>query len=258
MIIFDEKKYAERILRNKEYETLKNQGQERCAIVRYLKFEKGYDDEQIMATLLKLPMSRDVFLSEEDKKKIYRRIINKSPQYEYNKDIVVNIYKTELDIINSIEDKSRRDLLFCCLVYYKWGKCIFSRSFYSKINNVVMVLEDDDNLYKIAKLMNLRKKDRQFLFNALLKEKLYVQDIIKGKNYFYIPFSKDKGKDLCITISRYNNILGELYFYNKEEGYKRCVRCGDVIKKNNNKQKYCNNCARLANIENTSKNINLK
>ena len=29
MIIFDEKEYAERILRNKEYGTLKNQGQER-------------------------------------------------------------------------------------------------------------------------------------------------------------------------------------------------------------------------------------
>lgn len=254
MIIFDEKKYAERILRNKEYGTLKNQGQERCAIVRYLKFDKGYSDENILNVLSKIPMHGGDALTKQHKNEIYSRIIEKAPKYEYVKDIEVKIYKSELDIINSIKNENCRNLLFCSLVYYKWGQHIFSKNFYSKVSERVMVLEDDENISKISKIMKLRKDERFALYRELYLKKYYIQDIIKSKNYFYIPFAKDDGEDVVMTINSYGNILGELYLYNKEQGYKRCENCGEVIKKNNNKQKYCNNCSRIVNIEKTKKN----
>ena len=254
MIIFDEKKYAERILRNKEYGTLKNQGQERCAIVRYLKFDKGYSDEDILNVLSKIPMHGGDALTKQHKNEIYSRIIEKAPKYEYVKDIEVKIYKSELDIINSITNENRRNLLFCSLVYYKWGQHIFSENFYSKVSERVMVLEDDENISKISKIMKLRKDERFALYRELYLKKYYIQDIIKSKNYFYIPFAKDDGEDVVMNINSYGNILGELYLYNKEQGYKRCENCGEVIKKNNNKQKYCNNCSRIVNIEKTKKN----
>ena len=254
MIIFDEKKYAERILRNKEYGTLKNQGQERCAIVRYLKFDKGYSDEDILNVLSKIPMHGGDVLTKQHKNEIYSRIIEKAPKYEYVKDIEVKIYKSELDIINSIKNEDCRNLLFCSLVYYKWGQHIFSKNFYSKVSERVMVLEDDENISKISKIMKLRKDERFALYRELYLKKYYIQDIIKSKNYFYIPFAKDDGEDVVMTINSYGNILGELYLYNKEQGYKRCENCGEVIKKNNNKQKYCNNCSRIVNIEKTKKN----
>ena len=121
-----------------------------------------------------------------------------------------------------------------------------------------MVLEDDDNISKISKIMKLRKDERFALYRELYLKKYYVQDIIKSKNYFYIPFAKSSGEDVAITINNYNNILGELYLYNQETGYKRCESCGEVIKKNNNKQKYCNNCARIVNINKTREKQNLK
>ena len=254
MIIFDEKKYAERILRNKEYGTLKNQGQERCAIVRYLKFDKGYSDEDILNVLSKIPMHGGDALTKQHKNEIYSRIIEKAPKYEHVKDIEVKIYKSELDIINSIKNENCRNLLFCSLVYYKWGQHIFSKNFYSKVSERVMVLEDDENISKISKIMKLRKDERFALYRELYLKKYYIQDIIKSKNYFYIPFAKDDGEDVVMTINSYGNILGELYLYNKEQGYKRCENCGEVIKKNNNKQKYCNNCSRIVNIEKTKKN----
>ena len=187
MIIFDEKKYAERILRNKEYGTLKNQGQERCAIVRYLKFDKGYSDEDILNVLSKIPMHGGDALTKQHKNEIYSRIIEKAPKYEYVKDIEVKIYKSELDIINSITNENRRNLLFCSLVYYKWGQHIFSENFYSKVSERVMVLEDDENISKISKIMKLRKDERFALYRELYLKKYYIQDIIKSKNYFYIP-----------------------------------------------------------------------
>ena len=77
MIIFDEKQYAEKILRNKEYSTLKNQGQERCAIARYLRYEKGCMDEEIIQTLLKIPMLNGEMLEDYQKEQILQKIINK-------------------------------------------------------------------------------------------------------------------------------------------------------------------------------------
>lgn len=253
MIIFDEKKYAEKVLRNKEYTTLKNQGQERCAITRYLKYEKGYSDDEIIQTLLVLPMLNGEMLEDYQKKQIFQKIINKAQNYEYVKDIVVDIYKEEIDIINSVEDTCCRDLLFCCLVYYKWGCHIFTRNFHSRKLDVDMVLEDDKNISKIAKLSDLSVRERNQKFMFLFSNKYYFNDIINKKSYFYIPFAKKEGEKV-ISISNYDNILGELYIYNKEKGYSRCENCGTVIKKNNNKQKYCNHCARIINIDKTIDN----
>lgn len=253
VIIFDEKQYAEKILRNKEYSTLKNQGQERCAIARYLRYEKGCMDEEIIRTLLKIPMLNGEMLEDYQKEQIFQKIINKSQNYEYVKNITVDLYKEEMDIINSIEDTRCRDLLFCCLVYYKWGCNVFTKSFYSRKLEVNMVLEDDKNISKIAKLSDLSVKERNEKFMFLFSKKYYFNDIINKKSYFYIPFAKNEGEKV-ISISNYDNILGELYIYNKEKGYSRCNNCGAVIKKNNNKQKYCNHCARIINIDKTIDN----
>ena len=56
MLIFDEKKYAENIINNKRYETVKTQGRERCVLVRYLA-SLNYSVEEIKKVLLEIPMS---------------------------------------------------------------------------------------------------------------------------------------------------------------------------------------------------------
>ena len=74
MLVFDEKKYAEKIMKNKKYETVKTQGRERCILVRYLThMGKSYDE--IMDTLFKLPMSGGEYLTRQEKRSIYDRII---------------------------------------------------------------------------------------------------------------------------------------------------------------------------------------
>lgn len=255
MIIFDEKKHAEKILKNNEYSTSKNQGVERCALVRYLTNE-GFDYNYILNKLLEIPM-QNKYLREEQKKIICNKIINKSNKYEYIHDIKVIIYEDEIDIINSIEDENCKNLLFVYLVYYKWASNIYSKSFFSKKDNIMMALVNDNDLWKIAKLSNLRVGERISLCGYLTSNNLYKEDIIKTSNYYYLPFVKDGGK-VAIEISEYDDIVGELKYYNREPGYRRCDNCNRVIKKNNNKQKYCNDCAHDVNIKKTLSNRSLK
>ena len=68
--------------------------------------KSGYSDEDILNVLSKIPMHGGDALTKQHKNEIYSRIIEKAPKYEYVKDIEVKIYKSELDIINSIKNKN--------------------------------------------------------------------------------------------------------------------------------------------------------
>ena len=250
MTIFDEKKYAERILKQKEYGTLKNQGREKCVLVRYF-YNQGYSHDEIVHALLKLNMHNDTtYLSKDKLKIIYERIIDKALKYDLIYDIKVDIYKSEVDIINSIDDELEKKLLFIYLVYYKWASQVSYLRFYSKKNNIMIVVNNDKDIWKIAGLDKLRLKDRYVLSGNLLKQGLYAEDNFKKYNYFYIPFATDSG-DLAFTITNYDNLFGELELYNGDVSLIRCSNCGVVMKKINNKHKYCNFCARIINIEKT-------
>lgn len=255
MLVFDEKKYAEDIIKNKKYNTIKNQGRERCILVRYLTYI-GYDESEIRNQLSKIPMSGGEYLTSKNKELIYSKIINKANEYEFINGISINIYQCELDIIMSLEDTYARHLLFIYLVYYKWGVQVNHLRFYSKKNDIMMVIENNSDLWKLAGLSKLRVSDRYRICNMLYRKELYKIDNFKTCNYIYIPFAitGQTSKEPTITISNYSNILGEIMIYENPDEYKRCVICGEVIKKSRSPKKYCLNCGRLENIRKTKLN----
>lgn len=249
MLIFDEKKYAENIINNKRYKTVKTQGRERCVLVRYLT-SLNYSVEEIKEVLLEIPMSGGEYLSSKDKDVIFSKIIAKANEYEFVTNKVVKIYQSELDIIEQVEDDYARHLLFIYLVYYKWASTVSHLQFYSKKNDVMMVIENNNDVWKLAGLSKLRVADRYRLCNLLFNKGLYKIDNFKAYNYIYIPFVEDDG-DVAIEISNFDNILGELLIYEKPTEYKRCVVCNTVIKKTRSPKKYCINCAYKENLRKT-------
>ena len=252
MLVFDEKKYAQNIINYKRYNTVKTQGRERCILVRYLT-SLGYTDDEIVKVLFKIPMSGGEYLSERDKNIIFSKIIAKANEYEFITDVSVVIYKSEMDIISSIEDIYARSLLFVYLVYYKWASKVKYLQFYSKKNNTTMVVENNNDIWKLAGLSKLRVADRYRLCNFLYNNGLYKIDNFKSHNYIYIPFSVSVG-EIAIEISNYDNILGELLLYENPSEYKRCAVCGAVIRKTRSPKKYCTNCAYKENIRKTKEN----
>ena len=68
MLVFDEKKYAEEIITNKKYSTVKTQGRERCILVRHLT-SLNYSHSEIKEVLSNIPMSGGEYLSDRDKPK---------------------------------------------------------------------------------------------------------------------------------------------------------------------------------------------
>lgn len=258
MLVFDEEEYATEIINNKRYNTVKTQGRERCILVRYLTSVLNYSNEEIKSVLEKIPMSGGEYLTPKDKDTIFSKIINKANEFDFVTGIEIDIYKSEMDIILSLEDEYARNLLFVYLVYYKWATRVKHLRFYSKHNDVMMVLENNSDIWKLAGLSKLRVADRYRLCNILFSKGLYKIDNFKSHNYIYLPFAKDEG-EVALHISNYNNILGELLMYISPNEYKRCAVCDVVIKKTRSPKKYCTKCAYKENIRRTKENMkNLK
>ena len=252
MLIFDEKIYAEELIKNKKYQTVKTQGRERCVLVRYLN-SLGYNKEKIKKVLFDIPIHGGEYLSYQDKDIIFDKIINKANDYEFVTGITVNIFKSEINEIEQIENKYERYLLFMYLVYYKWASKVKHLQFYSKKNNIMMVVENNNDLWKLAGVSKFKVSDRYMLCNQLFNKGLYKIDNFKNHNYIYLPFAKNDG-EIVISISKYDNILGELLIYEEPNNYKRCAICGRVITKTRSPKKYCSECAYKENIRKTMKN----
>lgn len=249
MLVFDEKKYAEDIIKNKAYNTIKNQGKERCIIARYL-YWKGLDNNGIIKELSKIPMAGGEYLSEENRISIFTKIVNKALDYEFIYDKEVLIYKDELDTILTVENEDAQNLLFIYLVYYKWARQNNNLRFYSKKNQIDMVVENSVDIWKLANVAKLRVSERYRLNNMLYSLGLYKIDNFKAHNYIYLPFAKQSEDDnYIIKINNYNNILGEFLLYKNPERYKRCECCNTVIQKTRSPKKYCDKCSKLKELE---------
>ena len=241
MLVFDEKKYAEKLLKNRNFETYRQRDVERYILMRYLVSE-GLDFDEIKGRLSRFPLIGCEYLDKKTVDTIYKKILDKATSCELVTGIKVTIYKEEMEIINSLSCDDVKGLLFVLLVYYKWAISQPYLYFYSRKNNVKMALVNDKDCWKLANLMKLRVLDRYKLCNELLSKGLYQEDNFKSHNYFYLPFAKDSG-EVAFEISNYENLLGELKFYNDKDNYKRCSICGVVIKKTRSPKKYCSDCA---------------
>lgn len=252
MLIFDEKEYAKSLLDNNSYNTIKSQGKERCIIVRYLT-SLGKSQNEIKKILNSMPMSGGEYLSNKEKDLIFSRIINKANEYEFITNKEVYIYQSELDIITSLDNENLKGLLFAYLVYYKWAVQIKHLKFYSRKNNIDMVIENNNDIWKLAGISKLRLSDRYMLCNILFNKGLYKVDNFKAHNYIYLPFVEKDGKPV-MTIKNFNNVIGELLIYEYPEQYKRCCICNIVFKKTRSPKKYCTSCAKSENIRKTKEN----
>ena len=250
MLIFDEKQYAQELLKQKDFNTYRKRDVERYIVIRYLHSE-GHDLQDIKKELSKFPLVGCEYLDKKDIDIIYDKIIERALSVPLVTNIHTMIRKCEIEIINSIEDINTRNLLFVLLVYYKWATTQQPLYFFSKHNNVKMAVTNDVDIWKLAGLTKLKVADRYKICNQLISKGLYVEDNFKSHNYFYLPFACDAygeggygDSEVAICISNYNNILGELDYYNNPDGYKRCAECGVVIKKTRSPKKYCDTCAK--------------
>lgn len=223
MIIFDEMKYAENMLRN-GFKTKNKIVYELNILTKYL-YSKFENDSVVKGKLIEFCKKNiDHFNNDE-----WYNIINKTLSFAKKSKLItskeVHITQKELSIITNIEDVREQKVAFVLLVLYKFYN-------YKKFE---VVIED---LYRLCK-MNINSKTKLKLLQSLTSKNL-IDITMGGKRW--VKFSDQDGETV-ITIKDFDDFIYEHMKYIGEEGFSGCEVCDKAIKLTNNKKKYCRSCA---------------
>ncbi|MDD4298964.1 MAG: hypothetical protein PHS98_04995 [Bacilli bacterium] len=158
----------------------------------------------------------------------------------------VDIYQSELDYINSLEiNQEYKKVMFTFLVQLKLNKMVYKY----KNNKDYNISYFQGGKIKYNMIKNMSNIPKTISLNDEVINTLsglgLVTILHRGKiNLDYIKNCIPEGK-VAFEITDFENVGLYLDYYNGVKGVIKCEGCGNkIIKVNNNKQKYCGDCAK--------------
>lgn len=243
-IIFDEKKHAQEVIKNGT-QTIRNKNFELQLVANYLR-EEGYSDAYIEEELHRI--SKKCF-RDYNRIQMYKSIdqkVKKSKKGILKIALPVKIYKEEMDVILSEENIKCQKLMFVYLVLAKYYMSnVKSEKYYVGCK--------DNDIFKLCN-MYTRKQEKLDLMHYLTK-KGYITPTLSMSSV--VNYVKESGDVVLEIIPDYDMI----YYFEKEylDGiFINCEVCGRLVKKTNNRVKYCKECAKKINKKNALSATNIK
>lgn len=225
MIIFDEKIYAEAMLK-KGFLTQNKNVYELIILSKYL-LHLGKNTEQIKQDIINFCEKYMSYYNKDSWGKTIESVIDKSKKYPLIHDKEILITQNELSKINSINNINKEKIVFVLLVIYKfYGYKKF------RINREEMFRLAQVKVNYNAKIKILKELTKNNFIN------------IDDNGRRSISFA-EKEDIYIIIINNFNDFILE-YLKWKGESIKYCKVCGKPIKLviPNSKAKYCNDCAK--------------
>jgi hypothetical protein len=180
-------------------------------------------------------------------KGICEKLLARELSSDFRKVESVNLYQSELDIINQGKNNKERKLLFTLFIL---AKANGSNSGW--VNN---------ELKDIFQLSNITATIKE---RAAMVYKLYTAGLLNQSHKIdNLSLKVELGSDeepVVLVVNSFANI-GNQYIANFKDGWKMCKYCGKLFKIKNtigNPQKYCKTCAKEINREKSKENISEK
>ena len=229
-IIFNEREHAKTVIEY-GFQTNRNKRFELQLVANYLK-EQGYPDEEIENELHRIAKKN---LKDYNKVKMYDFIDNKvkkSKKGKLKENFPVYITKKEMDTILSESNIKYQKLLF---VYLVLAKFYMSNN---KSDKYYVGCEDND-IFKLCD-MYTRKKEKLDMMHYLtikgyIKPTLSMSSVV---NYVC------EESDVVMEVIPNDDMI---YRFEKEYLggiFVNCDICGKLVKKTNNRVKYCKKCSK--------------
>lgn len=235
MIIFDELKYAENIIKN-GYKGKKYVSYDNIILVKYLKY-KGWSEIEIRNFLRNMMVDYEYLFNRNILERKINRAMNKGMKYDLLTGIDVEITDGEIKLINSLDKIELRKMMFVLLVVWKFRG--MPKRF--KISN-----ED------LMKLSQVRVNNSTFwnYIYQITQTKMLSMVEYKNKSYYRIHIDTFEENSI-LKINDFDNIIYYYLSLVEPEKYSLCKECGKIIKLTSNRQKYCRDCWKNINQEQT-------
>ena len=228
-IIFDEYEHVKKMLVS-GFQTSNNNKFELQLLATYLRNE-GLSDKQIE---LELHNFSKKYLNNYNKVKYYKIIdekVKKSKKFILKRAYPVNVTQNELNTILKEDNYKCQKLMF---VYLILAKYYMSNNHTSKY----YVSCKDNDIFKLCD-MYVRKQDKMDLMHYLTKRGYITPTLNMSSIVNYI----DDNDDIVMSLKPDYDMV---YYFERYLGgiFINCEICGKLVKKTNNRIKYCKDCAK--------------
>ena len=171
-------------------------------------------------------------------KGICEKLLSNEMSCEFRKVESVELYQSELDIINQGETDKEKKLLFTLFVL-------------AKVNgtNSGWVNNEIKDVFQLANV-TATIKDRALLLHKLYKAGLIGQSMRNDKLGYKVELGNNN-ETVVLVVDSFENI-GNQYIANFKDGWKMCECCGKLFKVKSNEGrpgKYCKQCGYQIKLE---------
>lgn len=171
-------------------------------------------------------------------------IAKKANKYPLREIDSIGITQSELDKIAELHNTKYEKLLFTMLCYAKLYNTISE-------NNNGWVNTDIQELYRVARVTVKYRKDKFLFLNDIERTGLISFSNKNDNLNLKINFFDMDGESV-LEISDFRELGYEYLNYIGDDKFIRCSECSRLVRKNNNRQKYCNDCYKRINSEMTN------
>lgn len=166
---------------------------------------------------------------------IIEKYAGKAGKYSLTECNGIWITQNEITTIESINNKVLERLAFTLLCLAKF------HNFKNKDNNN-WVTEEGSEIFRLANI-STSAFDKELRFNKL-KELNLISYAKKINNLNIQVLYVDDDSENIFLVKDFRSLGNEWRLY-KGEKYIRCESCGMLVRKTNNKKKYCKDCAKI-------------
>lgn len=226
-IIFDEARHVDKMLVG-GFQT--NNTKFELQLLANFYREKGYDDKSIEE---KLHDFSKIYAHNYNRVKFYKLIdekVKRSKKSKLKRSVPINITKKEIDLILQEDNYKCQKLLFVYLVLAKY---------YMSNNNTekYYVGCKDNDIFNLCD-MYIRKQDKMDLMHYITKKGYITPTLSMSSIINYV----NEDSPIEITLTPDTDMV---YYFEKYVGgiFINCSNCGRLVKKTNNRIKYCKSCA---------------
>ena len=237
-LIFNEKLYIEQLLQTHKKENVDISLFQLIQLISiYLYQEFGYDDAHSLGKAVNVEIEMfdfDNYFYEKYYKTI-DNIAKNTIKYDLKlkEGHSIPIYQSEYDMIKACGDKKQQKLLFTLYVMARWNNDTSGWT-----SNKCKIVH-----FKKSANLNCTNKELNMIFHYLITNG-YIKITKKVGKFCYQMqnFNTDKNEPIAMQVTSFDN-LGNQFIASQDNTHITCCLCGRLVKKTNNKMKYCSRCA---------------
>lgn len=243
--IFDEKKYAEDMIFDHKVDR-SNINAYIFQLAKYNYFVENMDDDSNYHNIIDYLRKYCSMFAESDYCIKIEKIIKQVKKREYVKVDSIKIRQSELDFIKSLDNIRQEKLAFVLLCISKFNHEAYHTNDYW-VNNYSI-----GTVGTLARV-HVTKQEKLELYRELyLKHAFELSNKIGTFNQRILFVSEDENDPVVLELNEidYKELAYTyLYYKNGFSGYARCEKCGRLIRKKANNQKYCKECSQIVEKE---------